>query len=316
MVIKFYILFFVIFAVTLKESSSGSSPAFDANSCDQGCKVASDCPTNAHCVAVTQSSDCGLCLCQNGYRTQGGNCVPNDKSKSGGSKDQKSGGGGAVTTTAASQASTTQATTSTSAGPTTQGPPPGASPLVCSDYACETKIQSSSDDHPFTVRAQLFNESSTPGCKRKLNVGPRPCKMSGGGGDCFGVYCLTIEPGNDYCICDFYRVDRQCAIDKPGKCESATGQLPALAYQAQNKRYRNKNNPDHGSVYGRHFASSLSDCIKLCQWSEGACRSINYGTLAGQPMCELLSVTVTKGSLTEPWVVSAPGWQHAQVVMQ
>jgi len=82
------------------------------------------------------------------------------------------------------------------------------------------------------------------------------------------------------------------------------------------KRYKNKNNPDNGSVYGRHFASSLDDCIKLCQWSAGACRSVNFGTLAGQQVCEMLSVTVSKGSLTEPWLVDASGWQYVQVVNQ
>lgn len=93
------------------------------------------------------------------------------------------------------------------------------------------------------------------------------------------------------------------------------GQIPSNGFKAQNKRYRHKTNPDTGSVYGRHFASSFDDCVKSCQWAGGntGCRSVNYGTLAGQPVCELLSIAVTKGSPLEAWLVDAPGWQYALV---
>jgi len=220
-----------------------------------------------------------------------------------------------VTATAAPADTTTTAapTSTTVAGPTTQGPPPRPVALSCSEYACAPQITHSDSDNPFTVQSQLFNESSN--CKRKLNVAGRPCKMIGGG-QCYGVYCLTVESGNDYCICDLYRVDRQCAVDKPGACESANGQLPPNAYKATNKRYKNKNTPDNGSIYGRHFATNMDDCVKLCQWSSGACKSVNYGTIASQQVCELLSVLVTKGAPLEAWMTDAPGWNHQQVTSQ
>jgi len=331
--------FLILSVIILVVKISSSTKVF---SCDQGCQDDSECPGNSHCVAVNQNSECGMCLCKAGYKTHGNDCVPNKSEKNqkgkghgngkgGGSGsaetttsaaastisaggDQSTASSGPQTTTVASGASSSSsgAISTTQAGPTTQGPPPTPGPVVCSEYNCAATLPTS-DDNPFTVRAAVINE--TAGCKNKLAVPGRPCNMIGGG-TCYGIYCLTVDKGNDYCICDYNRVDRQCAIEKPGKCESATAQLPPNAYKVQNKRYRNKNNLDNGSIYGRHFAGSFDDCVKLCSWSAGSCRSVNYGPIAGQNVCELLSTTVTKGSLLESWMVDAPGWQHVQVVAQ
>jgi hypothetical protein len=134
-----------------------------------------------------------------------------------------------------------------------------------------------------------------------------------GGGACYGIYCLTVEPGNDYCICPYYKVDRQCAVDKPGHCDKATGTLPAGYTQLQGKRLRNTSNKDNGSIYGRHFAANLQDCIKLCQWSEGACRSVNFGKINGANVCEQLSIAATEKNLLATWLEKADGWTYAQV---
>jgi len=77
--IKFGLLVLAVLAVSVEESTSAA--VFDQGKCDQGCRVSTDCPSNAHCVAVSQSSDCGLCLCEAGYKTEGGNCVPRDKKR-------------------------------------------------------------------------------------------------------------------------------------------------------------------------------------------------------------------------------------------
>lgn len=50
---------------------------------------------------------------------------------------------------------------------------------------------------------------------------------------------------------------------------NALGQLPATGFQSTNKRFVNKNDPDNGSIMARHFATSISDCMKLCQWTQG-----------------------------------------------
>lgn len=92
------------------------------------------------------------------------------------------------------------------------------------------------------------------------------------------------------------------------------GRLPPNGYNGQNKRYRHKTSPDHGSIYSRHFALNLDDCIKLCQWSQGLCQSVNFGQIRGQNVCELLSVKVTRGDILETWLVNANGWRHVQVV--
>lgn len=114
------------------------------------------------------------------------------------------------------------------------------------------------------------------------------------------------------------RVSRAC-FTKRSHLEDVlsllAGQVPQSGYKAQNKRFRNKNSPkpDEGPVYGRHFAASFEDCIKLCTWTGGSCRSVNYGTLGGQKVCELLSNAVTKGSILETWLTDAQGWQFATV---
>jgi len=127
------------------------------------------------------------------------------------------------------------------------------------------------------------------------------------------MHCLNVSPGNDYCICPYYKTDRQCTVDKPGSCEAATGQLPSTVTRLQNKRLRNPSNKDNGSVYGRHFAPTLADCIKLCQWSQGSCRSVNYGPINGVNVCEMLSTATTEKGLMAKWLESADGWQYAQV---
>lgn len=143
-------------------------------------------------------------------------------------------------------------------------------------------------------------------------IPPRKCTMQGGG-TCYGMYCLTVSPGNDYCICPPYKVDRQCAVDKTGQCSSATGQVPQGNTQLQGRRFRNPNNKDNGNIYGRHFAASLSDCVKLCQWSKDACRAVNFGQIGGANVCELLSSAATEKNLLSAWLEKADGWQYAQV---
>lgn len=333
------ILVLVIVALAAKYSSSAK-----VFSCEQGCHDDNECPSNSRCVAVNENAECGMCLCKAGYKTDGHDCVPNKSQKNqksskegngskettsaaaptttaggNGAQTTTSGGGssGEQTTTAGAQTSGAAATTSaaavstTPAGPTTQGPPPAAGPITCSEYNCAPQLPSSNDDNPFNVRSSVVNE--TAGCKNKLSNPGRSCKMNGGG-TCYGVYCLTVEAGNEYCICDYNRVDRQCAVEKPGKCDSATSQVPQSAFKAQNKRFRNKGNPDHGSIYARHFAASFDDCVKLCTWTAGSCRSVNYGSIAGQQVCELLSVSAAKNTILETWLVDAQGWQYAQVV--
>lgn len=92
-----------------------------------------------------------------------------------------------------------------------------------------------------------------------------------------------------------------------------SGILPGTAYSVSNRRYRHKTNPDTGSVYARHFATSGTDCIRLCQWTSGQCQSVNYGPINGIQVCELLSVVVTNGSIMQPWLVDAPGWTYTTV---
>jgi len=205
---------------------------------------------------------------------------------------------------------TTVAPSQQPAGPAPQGPPPAPQPINCADYHCRDQVKASSD--PMQVREGVLNVSTlSDACKSKLVPVGRSCNL-GAGNTCYG-YCLNIDQGKDYCICDYAKVDRQCAIDKPGKCEKATGQLPANVYQADNKRFKNKSDPDNGDIYGRHFAASFDDCVKLCQWTGGLCRSVNFGTLAGQNVCELLSVAVEKRGLLESWLVNEQGWKYAVV---
>jgi hypothetical protein len=127
------------------------------------------------------------------------------------------------------------------------------------------------------------------------------------------MYCLTVSSGNDYCICPYYRVDRQCAVDKPGTCSKATGDVPAGYTKLQGRRLQNPSNKDSGSIYARHFAANLQDCIKLCQWTAGACKSVNFGQISGANVCELLSVSATEKNLLASWIGKSDGWQYAQV---
>jgi len=219
--------------------------------------------------------------------------------------------------------------TGTTQQPISQGSgPPAPQPLNCADYKCDQAATPAGggggrgggggddDRDPFAIRVDTINAGSlsslsTP-CQHELQPLNRPCNT--GGGTCYGSYCLNIQQGIDYCICEYHDYGTQCASEKPGKCEGSTGKLRPNAYQGNNKRYRQQSDPDYGSVTGRHFVVSFDDCVKLCQWAAPQCRSINFGVIAGQNVCEMLAITVEKGGILEKYLVNAQGWKHAQVV--
>uniref|UniRef100_A0A915IXS9 Uncharacterized protein n=1 Tax=Romanomermis culicivorax TaxID=13658 RepID=A0A915IXS9_ROMCU len=84
--------------------------------------------------------------------------------------------------------------------------------------------------------------------------------------DCSAYDCgVTLESSSDSNA-------TQVRLQKLGT--PPPGQVSGKGYTVQNKRFVNKNDPDEGSIWVRHFASSLSDCIKLCQWDT---RSLKVG---------------------------------------
>lgn len=290
--------------------------------CQNGCKLDEDCVLYSECKLLDVKDICGFCVCRDGYKAQGSKCVEikgfttTTASTTTTTTTQPSTTTETTTTTQETTTTTTQTTSTstvpTTTGTTTQGPPPTPDPVNCPDFACSVFPPSDGSDNPMQVRSRLVNTSTDPNCKRQLVIQPRPCNMQGGG-SCYGIYCLNVSPGNDYCICPYYKTDRQCAVDKPGSCDAATGQVPTGMTVLQNKRLRNPSNKDNGSVYGRHFAANLQDCVKLCQWSKGACRSVNYGTINGAQVCEMLSTAATSSNLLSKWLEDASGWQYAQV---
>jgi hypothetical protein len=218
------------------------------------------------------------------------------------------------TTVQAAPANTTQATQAPS-GQTALGSNQNtAVALDCSQYTCtEEQINMPSPDNPLMVRSGVLKPPHCTGDNppgQSLTCNYRDLK---GTTVCYGVSCMQIDPDNGYCICPPDQIGLQCTTYKPGRCDSATGLLPSTSYSASNKRYRNRAKPDSGNIYARHFAASSNDCIRLCQWASPRCQSVNYGTLNGAQVCELLSVTVTEGSIMQPWLVDAEGWTYATV---
>jgi len=283
----------------------------DPSKCPNGCQTPEHCPKDSECQLLT-NSECGYCVCSPGFKIQGNKCKKEAEKKGG--KTTSTTSTSTLSTTSSSTTTTTGTTTSsatttttqptttttqsTTTGTTTQSPtPPSPDPVVCNQYACTASTDPTKAD---------------PNCKRQVVTSPRPCHMQGGG-SCYGVYCLTVAAGNDYCICPLYKTDRTCAVDKPGSCDSATGTVQQGYTQLQGKRLRNKSDKDNGSIYGRHFAASLNDCIKMCQWSQGQCRSVNFGQINGANVCEMLSIAATERNLLASWLEPASGWTYQQV---
>jgi len=216
--------------------------------------------------------------------------------------DQQSQGGAPMDTT--TSVAGTQASTGHPWGPAERSSnPPQVPQLDCSLYTCTD--QQSVVSNPLNCNG---NGDNPPGQMFTCNY-----KFIKDTTECYGVYCMHIEDGNEYCICTPDQVGAQCSAFKPGRCDAATGLLPSTSYSVSNKRYRNRAKPDAGNVYARHFATSGTDCIRLCQWAMPSCQSVNYGPSGGQQLCELLSVTVTNGSIMQPWLTDAPGWTYTTV---
>jgi len=294
--------------------SYAAKPLFDPNKCPNGCQMDDQCPKNAKCSLLNDGGTCGFCVCEEGFKAQGNKCNPikgyststtSTTTTTTPTTSASTTATDAPTTATTSAATTATTTIPTTTGTTTQGPPPTPEPLNCADYDCSAtpKAESKPNDP---------SSANNPSCKRQLVIPARPCSIQGGGA-CYGVYCLNIAPGKDICICPPYKTDRHCAVDKPGSCSKSTGQLPTGNTQLKGTRARNPSDKDNGSIYGRNFAANLSDCIKLCQWTQGACRAVNFGQIGGANVCEMLSIGATESNLLKTWLEKADGWQYALI---
>jgi len=45
--------------------------------------------------------------------------------------------------------------------------------------------------------------------------------------------------------------------------------MPVNHNVQDNRKFVHKSLPDQGAIIARHFADSLTDCVKLCQWMNG-----------------------------------------------
>lgn len=111
------------------------------------------------------------------------------------------------------------------------------------------------------------------------------------GGQCVGGDCLNLSSTKSYCICPNNKLSPTCQEDKNGQCSSATGNKKCTQFiqigqlfhvqlsrtvsgvppkdgsAMVGKRFVHKRDPDYGAILTRHYANSLKDCIRLCQWA-------------------------------------------------
>jgi len=306
------------------------APIFNLQNCEGGCKSNEDCPANSACIPFIGQS-CGVCLCTVGYVLKDEKCVSNGvpvgdgfgqrvppKSRpddgNGNGQGQGSnggsdgnGGGGVVATPGPPSAQVTAAVTSTSASganPTTpsQGGGGGggggnsneqSSTFDCNKYKCDGQVSKDGKDCSDTPPSSI------------------QCPNLAGGGQCMLGSCLRANSSLSYCLCPYGRQSRTCHVKKTGNCNSVDGKTPPDAGETKGKRFRHIRDPENGAVLARHAVDSLSDCVRLCQWATyQQCRSINFGTINGQKVCELLTVWANKESILYQWLKDDSDWTY------
>uniref|UniRef100_A0A915L1Q1 EGF-like domain-containing protein n=1 Tax=Romanomermis culicivorax TaxID=13658 RepID=A0A915L1Q1_ROMCU len=335
----------------------------------RGCRTDFECAKNAACIPISVESDCGVCVCNDGFEPVGvKRCRKVAKSKAKTSKRAKTGSTSikneedviirltsqtritsmtttkiptkstSITTTtpetstSTSTSTTTQTSTTTTSTPTkttatstvlpttlatatmtisrtspqiSQGSIPILFSLNCADYDCVAEPTPSVDASPLIVRTS---------CKSKIMHDRVACNspLASNLPDCNGVYCLdNEETQSSYCICPYDKIGSSCLVDKPGKCSHGTGLLPIDQILRKNTRFVHRNMPELGDIVARHFASSWIECVKLCQWTDGECKAINFGQINNVRICELLSVAVIKdNTMLQSWLQEQTGWTY------
>lgn len=317
------------------EANSGENAKSNGESEDDGGKKSKN----------NDSDRCGMCRCSSGFEAKGNRCVEKEDGDKGKKKAKESKAKKSTTpkkrkgdseeskekTTTTPKSTSSSSTTQTSTTPTTltttvtttpkttiitttaiptQGPPPAIVPLDCAAYDCDFNTEPTNDTDPLRIRIQKVG-TPPPGCKKMLITPRVVCKspLADGSTNCFGSYCLQGSDSKSICLCHFDRSGTACQEQKTGKCSSANGQISSKGYSMTGKKFVNKNDPTGGSIIARHTAASESDCLKLCQWDK-TCRSINYGKLNDQKICELLGIQFDKGTgqLLETWLQNSTDW--------
>jgi hypothetical protein len=81
-------------------------------------------------------------------------------------------------------------------------------------------------------------------------------------------------------------------------------------YTANGKKMEHRQRDD-GTVFGRRFARSLSECMEFCRQAGSNCFSVNFGRMGNRNVCELQNVKAPRNSRLYSWLVNKPGWKYS-----